>query len=620
MKLSKNQSLAANHLTGPMLVIAGPGSGKTTVIAKRANILVSKYKINPGNILVITFTRAAAQNMKARYLKISGENDTKIVFCTLHSLFFRLLHQFANLQAENIITEAAQYECIEKIAQSLKIEIDDKNEFIRQTVLNISGLKTGAIGESLIKNASYSSELLTIYEQYKKILKENRCLDFDDLMLYCLRLLISNERVLQYCRDRFKYILVDEFQDICEAQYKIIRLIAYPNNNVFAVGDDDQSIYSFRGANPSIMLNFHKFFKDTRTVTLDTNYRSGSPIINLSNKLIKNNKSRFSKKIISGNDIKSQTIMVEVDNLRASNSYIIKKIKEAVQCRLKYSDFAILSRTNKEHESIIGDLIKNNIPFISKEKMSNIFNSMVAMDILSYFKCASTYSSSGLMNRTDFIRIMNKPSRYIERAWLNDEKVNIEKLKNKSISKSWAIGKIYALNDDMKALSKLNPSDSIGYILDNIGYDAYLNKYADINQLSYEELYEQALELKEIFIGLKSFAEVFDFVDEYKDKLNSLNDKSIDDDAVTLSTFHSAKGLEYRNVFIINCVNGTIPYVKNKKVGTDKKLNLDQKTLEEERRLFYVGITRAIESLYLMVPHSFHSRAKDKSMFLKELS
>lgn len=617
MKLNENQKTAVEHLEGPMLVIAGPGSGKTTVIVQRTYNLISKYGVNPDNILVITFTKAAAKNMKERYLSLSDDLGSGITFCTLHSLFFRILRTFSNFTADNLIAETLQFECIDNIIKKFKLEIDNKNDFIKQALLFISGIKTGAIKKEELKNIEYSKYSTLIYEEYQAYLKSRRLLDFDDLMLYCYRLLLSNEESVFYCRNKFKYILVDEFQDICEMQYKIIRLLAHPLNNVFAVGDDDQSIYSFRGANPSIMLNFERDFKNTKLITLDTNYRSGGLIVKLSNKLIKHNKERYNKSISTGSDSKSYAKIVNVDNQNSQNRYIIDKIKDMTKKGYDYSDFAILARTNKETESLISELIRNNIAFSSRERASNIFTGLVALDILAYLNLAYKYGVNKTVERSHLIRVMNKPLRYIKREWLKEPIIDLADLKERVVLKDWVFYNVVSLIDNLKFLSSLKPAPAIDYILNTINYREHLIRYAKDNNLSFDELYEQALELKEIFDKFATFEEVFLFIDDYTKKLAEIKTDFSNKNSVTVSTFHSAKGLEFKNVFIINCIDGNIPYSKNK--SNKGKIKFDKKSLEEERRLFYVSMTRAIDNLFLTVPRFIHSKDKIPSGFLDEL-
>jgi len=617
MKLNENQKTAVEHLEGPMLVIAGPGSGKTTVIVQRTYNLISKYGVNPDNILVITFTKAAAKNMKERYLSLSDDLGSGITFCTLHSLFFRILRTFSNFTADNLIAETLQFECIDNIIKKFKLEIDNKNDFIKQALLFISGIKTGAIKKEELKNIEYSKYSTLIYEEYQAYLKSRRLLDFDDLMLYCYRLLLSNEESVFYCRNKFKYILVDEFQDICEMQYKIIRLLAHPLNNVFAVGDDDQSIYSFRGANPSIMLNFERDFKNTRLITLDTNYRSGGLIVKLSNKLIKHNKERYNKSISTGSDSKSCAKIVNVNNQNSQNRYIIDKIKDMTKKGYDYSDFAILARTNKETESLISELIRNNIAFSSRERASNIFTGLVALDILAYLNLAYKYGANKTVERSHLIRVMNKPLRYIKREWLKEPIIDLADLKERVVLKDWVFYNVVSLIDNLKFLSSLKPAPAIDYILNTINYREHLIRYAKDNNLSFDELYEQALELKEIFDKFATFEEVFSFIDDYTKKLAEIKTDFSNKNSVTVSTFHSAKGLEFKNVFIINCIDGNIPYSKNK--SNKGRIKFDKKSLEEERRLFYVSMTRAIDNLFLTVPRFIHSKDKIPSGFLDEL-
>lgn len=612
MKLNDTQLTAAEHKDGPMLVLAGPGSGKTTVIAARTINLIRQHQILPEHILVVTFTKAAANNMKERFLQATNQTFTKVTFSTLHSVFYKILSYYTNLKANNILSEETKYELIQNLMAKIQVKTDDKAEFIKQTILNISSIKTGILNlNNLTEDTGYTEHLKELYTRYEETLKQNRLLDFDDLILYCYRLLLSKPEILTACQMKFKYILVDEFQDISFLQYRIIRLLAEPEQNLFVVGDDDQSIYSFRGANPQIMLNFPKDYPNTKLINLDTNYRSGERIVTAAKKIILNNKARYSKTLTPANKTNDKIFWIRTANIYKQNEYIIEKIMH--DATKDYSAYAVLCRTNKEQSLIISSFLRHNIPFTAKDAGNNLFNNMAASDIIAYLEAAQQLKAKKTINRETFLRIMNKPVRYIERASLRKTEVESKALQKAHITKHWAFGKIIQLFDDLKKLSTFGLNSAIDYILDNINYRNYLEDYCQKLQLSLEDFENQIFELKTVALEFKKTEQLLIFIKDYEKQLNTKkNHLSANKNAVTVATFHSAKGLEFNHVFIINCVNGIIPYSKT------NKPNFTENT-EEERRLFYVGITRAKESLYLIVPQSMYGKTKVQSPFLDEL-
>lgn len=606
MILNEAQTKASKHDQGPMLVIAGPGSGKTTVIAARTVNLIQNCKVDPSAILVITFTRAAAQNMKARFLAAVGIQDTAVNFSTLHSLFYKILSYYTNLKASNIISEEQKHTIIQEIILKLRINVDDRTELIRQSATNISSIKSGN-PDSLDKGSVFVEYFKEIYYHYSEYLKKNRLLDFDDLILYCYRLLNYKPEILNTCRKKFQYIMVDEFQDISFLQYKIIKMLSEPSKNLFVVGDDDQSIYAFRGAKPKIMLDFPKDFPDTKIIKLNINYRSGHKIITAAEKIIKHNVKRYSKQIRSSDNKEDEIFLVHTANLYKQNEYILNTLSKF---KNRYGSFAILSRTNREQTGIINCLLHHNIPFIAKDGAGNLFHSMTSLDLFAYLEAAAELKSSSKIERSIFTRIMNKPGRYIERAALRESTVEEKALQRAHITKYWVFGKINSLFSDLKKLANLKPAAAIDYIYNEINYKSYLEDYCNKSNLSFEEFETKILELKELSTDFNNLTELKEFARTFEQKINQ-SVRMQNENAVTISTFHSAKGLEFDKVIIINCVNGITPYMKSKeKQATDT---------EEERRLFYVGVTRAKESLYLIVPEHMYGKPKQRSIFIDEL-
>lgn len=609
MKLNDLQLKAALHFKGPMLVLAGPGSGKTTVIVARILQLINQYRVDPSGILVITFTKAAARTMKERFLTNIGCNSSPVTFSTLHSLFYKILSFYTDLKPENILSESDKQEIIEQLIKKCKLHPEDKKGFIKQSILNISSYKSKLTGkeDSLCTSncGDYFEEILNAYNEY---MKQHRLLDFDDLILYCYRLLNYKPEILEDCRKKFRFILVDEFQDVSLLQYKIIRMIAHPENNLFAVGDDDQSIYSFRGADPEIMLNFPKDYPDARVIQLNLNYRSGSKIVTASERIIQNNKHRFSKNLTPVNREENDRIfLIKTSNLHKQNEYILNRLLKG---NISFSSYAILSRTNKEHPGIVNSLMYHNIPFVTRDSSWNLFNTMVGLDLSSYMEAALQLKNEKKISPEIFLRIMNKPVRYIERSSLKNEFVTQTSLQRSHITKYWAFGKITSLFDNLKKTASLSPVRAINYIYEEIGYRDYLTDCCQKNDLNFEEMEAIKFEISDIASNFEDWDAFMDFIRHYEERINQ-NSPSSRKDAVTVSTFHSSKGLEFDHVIIVNCVNGITPYIKS---GNKAAVNM-----EEERRLFYVALTRARQSLSFISPESIYGKSKEESLFLQEL-
>ena len=298
MKYNNSQIEAIQHVDGPMLVLAGPGSGKTAVITQRTYNLIHKHNIEPSSILVITFTKAAANEMKNRFLAMSQADTTRVTFGTFHAIFFMVLKYAYGMSSSNIISEEQRYGIMRDILSYHRLEYKDENEFIGNLLGEIGKIKNSRIDINNFYSSVCGEDVFRkIFKEYQSRLKDSRLIDFDDMLTYTFELFSERKDILGAWQKKYKYILIDEFQDINQIQYDIIRMMALPDNNLFIVGDDDQSIYRFRGSKPEIMLNFNKDYPDAKQVLLDTNYRSGRYIVETSLNLISNNKERFNKKI-----------------------------------------------------------------------------------------------------------------------------------------------------------------------------------------------------------------------------------------------------------------------------------------------------------------------------------
>lgn len=604
------QQTAINHCDGPMMVLAGPGSGKTLTITYRTKNLIEEYGINPSNILVITFTRAAANEMNERFQKIMGIDNIRVTFGTFHAVFFKILKYTYNYDAANILREEEKYQIIRQISEENQVDMEDNaldiKEFVSNVISEIGVVKGDMINVEHYYSKSCANDLFRkIYEDYEKILRDKNKIDFDDMMILCYELLSARKDILKLWQDKYRYILIDEFQDINRIQYEIIKMLAKPRNNLFIVGDDDQSIYSFRGARPEIMLNFPKDYPGCKNVLLDKNFRSGTNIVNTALRLIKNNEKRFDKKIIAAGDAGGKIEYFEFANCQEENKYIVEEINRYRQDGVPYSDMAVIFRTNLGPRLLVEKLLEYNIPFHIKDALPNIYEHWIVRDIFTYINIAK-----GSRRRSDFLQVINRPNRYISRKIFNSEEVTFDDIYYKYQDKEWMVDRISKLEYNLNFLSKLNPYASVMYIRNEIGYDEFLEEYGEKRHISTEELIKVADELAELARQFDSFQDWNEHILEYTEKLRSQSVKKSDEDMLELVTMHGSKGLEYRIVFLIDVNEGVTPH---------GKALLDE-DIEEERRMFYVAVTRAKERLHVYYVKERFNKPVEISRFVGEMA
>lgn len=605
MNFNKSQTSAIQHKDGAMLVLAGPGSGKTAVITHRTKNLITEHNIPPGNILVITFTKASAIEMKERFYKLMGNQDLRVNFGTFHAIFFTILKHSYNFKSSNIINDEQRYEIMREIISQYSIEYKDETEFIGNIYSEISVIKNGRLDLEHYYSSTCAEEIFKkIYVDYDRRLKQSKLIDFDDMLTYTYELFTQRKDILAAWQKKYKYILIDEFQDINRIQYDIIKMLALPENNLFIVGDDDQSIYRFRGSKPEIMLNFNKDYPQAKRVLLDTNYRCGKYIVETSKNLIVNNKERFAKEIVSAKNDETPVRYITFENRKDENLYLIKDIDDKVKAGCKYSDFAILFRTNTQPRSLIEQLMVYNIPFKTKDKIPNIYEHWIAKDIFAYLEIAH-----GSRQRKDFLKIMNRPKRYLSRESLYDSSIVFAEWIKFYNEQPWIAERIQKLEADIKLISKMSPFAAINYIRHGIAYDDFLTEYAEYKNVNKEDLFEIIDDIQSGAKGHRTFDEWMEHVKKYTKEIKKQAEKKKNNpDAITLATLHSSKGLEFENVYIIDANEGIMPY---------KKAVLE-KDIEEERRLFYVGMTRAKTNLSVYSVKAMYEKDTAISRFVRE--
>ena len=612
MKFNQSQLSAALHKDGPMLVVGGPGSGKTKTLVERTKNLILKHGVSPSNILVITFTKAAANEMKQRFEReMEGQayGNAKVTFGTFHAIFFMVLKLAYNYNSNNIVSEDTKRQAIRELVQKYALEFRDENELISGILGEISMIKNTRISLEHFYSTQCGSDVFhKIYKEYQSFLDKHHLLDFDDMQTLTYELFMERTDILQAWQKKYQYILVDEFQDINQIQYDLVRMLAAPENNLFMVGDDDQSIYRFRGSKPEIMLHVPKDYPDVKQIQLDINYRCHPEIVRASLNLIGHNKERFSKTIVSEKTVEEKQNVIQYgmfSDQRQEVQFVLKQIEEQLKSGYALSDIAVLFRTNTQPRFLMEQLMAYNIDFKTRDQIPNLYDHWIARDIRTYMDIAR-----GSRARKDILMIMNKPNRYLRRDSLYDTHIDFEEWEKLYDEQPWVAERIEKLHCDIKMLEKMSPYAAINYIRHGIGYEEYLSEYADYRGLNKEDLYDVLDELQASARGFKNYEawelHMQEYAQELKEKAKQKNENP---NAITLSTMHSAKGLEFASVFIIDANEGITPY---------KKAVLD-KEIEEERRLFYVGMTRAIEKLTICSVKEIHNRPADVSRFVEEI-
>lgn len=588
MEFGQEQLQAIRHKRGPMLVLAGAGSGKTTIIVHRIRHLIMMCKVRPENILVLTFTKSAAMEMEDRFHQLTGMKGVK--FGTFHSVFLEILIRNTSYTYRSIIDLKTQKELIQAAAIELNYRLGEDEESTDDTIQKILNgiqyLKSGGNADQVEYQNIPMDVVKYCFNYYQQYLINNRLIDFNDMLFLTAKLFKTNPNLLEMYHDKYRYILVDEFQDTSPIQEEILELLAKPRNNIFCVGDDDQSIYAFRGAKPAVMFDFAKKYRNCKIVQLPYNYRCTNQIVMAANRLISYNQKRFPKEVHglrNGNDVNIHSF----HTLQAEYAFVKERIMTHCARGDRYEDHACLFRTRKEIEDFALYLSVKNIPFFSTESIRNIFDHFIAYDFLSYMECAEG-------NYNNMFLIINRPKRYIEKRHIK-KVMDLNLLKKTYISKDYILEKLEDLEYDLAMLKNMSlPVEMFDYFFMKIGYKNYLRDYAayrNMSQDELEDLYNVAESIRNFASQYQSKQEFFHAINQYKRSLNSKKEgKEGKKGKVVLSTIHSAKGLEYKNVFVFNVNEENLP-IKKKGIDTD---------IEEERRIMYVAITRAKDNLYVL--------------------
>ena len=585
MQFNKAQIQAIQHNKGPCMVIAGPGSGKTTVLTHRVRYLIDRCGVKPSDILVITFTKAAAEQMKFKFKGLSEGRSSAVTFGTFHAVFFTILKAAYNYSARCIITPQVQHEFVKDQIHRLELEYDDEKEAVDGVLSEISRVKGEAVNIDEYESRCIPPQSFRIiYMAYDDMLVRKHLIDFDDMIVQCRELLMQREDYRRAWQNKYKYILIDEFQDINKAQFDVVRILADEYRNLFVVGDDDQSIYGFRGSAPQIMLDFNKYYSDAVRIDMCINYRSTGNIVFASRAVAEENEHRYYKDITTYNSQGDTVSVYEFNSLNDEKAFLVSEIRRLIDTGIAADDIAVLSRTNVIGNMYMSRLESDGIPCCDYSVVQDIYEHWISKDILTYIRIAL-----GSRERIDFLRIINKPLRYISRSYIT-QPADINALKRGYEGNEQMSKQVEKLVSDISMIRSMSPFAAVNYIRKGVGYDEYIRNYIYEHKADKEELYNVLDELAHRASQYMSLSQWLDGIVEYirqcdKDRQNNTAD------GVHMLTMHGSKGLEYKIVLVMDACEGIIPY--NKSI-------LDEQ-IEEERRLFYVAMTRAKEKLYLQI-------------------
>ena len=590
--LNKEQQKAVIACSGPLLVLAGAGSGKTKVLTTKIAYLIDALGVNPYNILAITFTNKAAREMSERLYSMIGDISNKAQVSTFHSFGLKILRENCDVlgYSKNFIIMDSEdtLSIIKKILKELNL---DSKIYNPSAIRNkISGCKNEIIMPKDYEKyaiSEFEKVVLQVYEKYQRTLKQNNSIDFDDLLILPIKLFRENKDILDKYQERFKYILIDEYQDTNEAQYILTKLISSKYRNICVVGDVDQSIYGFRGANYKNILNFEKDYKDALIIKLEQNYRSTNTILDAANSVIKNNKERKEKKLWSNKGKGDKITYFRAFNERDEAMYVIREIKTLLSKGVNPQEIAVLYRTNAQSRIIEEELLKENLSY--RVVGSFYFYSRKEIkDLIAYLRLI--YNEK---DNVSLLRVINTPKRGIGTKTVNNL-INIANIENKSIYDVICASKELEFKNIIESLKKIAKDITLTELVDKIlDVTGIRKEYENEKTLEAEIRLENLEEFKSI---TKSFEEKYglisleDFLLEIS-LVSDVNEYKDDKNRISLMTVHSVKGLEFNYVFIVGLEEGIFPHINSL---------MTQSEIEEERRLMYVAITRAKEKLFIV--------------------
>ena len=622
MTLTPSQKMAVEALHGPTCVISCPGSGKTTVTVIRLANLIVKGKVPPHQILALTFSKASAKDMNDRFKTLFPSLASHVKFATIHSFAFHVIRHFEQLSGtryEFIDTQTNQTQSKRQLLSFIYLEkterylSDDEYETLTGQISLLKNLMISPQQPKEIKQyVENEVELfIEVYKAYEQKKENHYLLDYDDLLTTAYQILKHHDFLCSFYQQRYTHIQIDEAQDTSKIQYELIKLIAKPNNNLFLVGDDDQSIYAFRGAYPKQLLEFKQTFEHANFIYLNENFRSSQNIVQLSSTFIKQNKHRYKKEIQTPNPPKLEPTLHHFQTEKEQLAYLINELKTIENL----DEVAILYRQNVSAITLIEAFERHQLPFKLQEGKLSFFSHPIVKDVVSFFELAKNPRQTEAFKR--IAKILYLSASVIGQTLSQTESDYLDYLTRQVAFKTaFQRDKIRQFKLNLPKLKEMPPRRAIHYILDTLDYESYLIKRGFIKE-DQERLYTQGLAVVET---LKSIAKETNHVDEFLHRLTHLQDISQQSSlqqipAIHLLTFHASKGLEFDTVFLIDCMDGITP---TSNALSHHLLQKDEE-FEEERRLFYVAMTRARTRLEIMSVANKHNLLFNRSIFVKDV-
>lgn len=611
MKFTSQQVDAIKHFEGPALILAVPGSGKTTVLLNRILNLIKNHNIDPSEIISITFSKSQGIDMEKRFLAQNPEFRGKITFKTIHAFCYEIVRNYMKLKniKKTLIEGNNEFNRILILKRVYyqknykKLSDEEINDFF--SIYDYTKNKMYDFEGYLRKNhfISNRSLMLKLYNLYDEIKIQNNFMDFNDLLILANKYISTDKKLLKALKNRYKFFQIDEGQDTSTLQFEIIRKIVFPENNVFIVADDDQSIYSFRGASPENLLNFKNIYPNSKIFFMDKNFRSTKNIIKISNKIIQGNKIRYEKYSKHTTEENSQIMLFKVKNSTIQARELVKRIFEINP----NETIGVLYRNNISSLYVAEMLRNNDIDFFVKENKFDFYSNRILNDVKNIL-----LFSEDTTDLEVFKRIYFKLNAYIKKDFITKLEYKpynqcvLESLLDLDELNDFYLNKFTSLRNDFKRLKRMKMEDKIDCILYELGYGNYLDNFNEFSNLNYNLIFDL---IKYLSKDLKTFDEFIEKLDNLKELLkNASSSKS----NISISTIHSSKGLEYDNVFIIDLIDGEFP---QKSILN----SFDEKLLEEERRLFYVAMTRARKRLFLYTIKERNNLPVEPSIFYNEL-
>ncbi|PLR82060.1 ATP-dependent DNA helicase Rep [Bacillus canaveralius] len=619
--LDLNQMEAAAHTDGALLVLAGAGSGKTRVLTARTAYLINEKNIDPKNIMLVTFTAKAAAEMKtrlSRYPATGPDKTRQLVAGTFHSIFYRILsfHDPASWSSEKLLKQTWRKEQIVKEAGKA-LGLDDKEFAFDLALLQISYWKNSLLSPSQVKpDTEWEEKTVFLFNAYEKSKQSQSLFDFDDMLVGCYHLFLDSPDILGMYQNRFQYFLIDEFQDINKVQYELIKLLSASTKNVCAVGDDDQSIYAFRGSNPAYLLEFEKDFPDAKIVVLSENYRSNHEIVSTANRVISENKQRRPKEMKAQFCENHSPVLFYPFDEEQEATMIVTDIQEKIAAGADPGDFAILFRTHTASRAVFERLAHSSLPFKVDNEAESFYDRFIIKGMLAFLKLSLNEDDQSALQPI-------LPALFMKQAVIRDVKANsilndcslLEALSRVKTGFAFQERKLKKLVPVVRSLSALSPLTAIETVEKELGYQEFVKKRG--NEGNSTE--KGSDDLRDLKVAARNFTNIREFIEHAEHMMAMMKEvKAIGrqlEKAITLSTIHKAKGLEYDTVYLLGAVDGSMPHdhaLEAFRIGNSGPL-------EEERRLLYVAITRAKDQLYISVPEQRRGKIAQQTRFLTPL-